>query len=108
MQKTINVCGEDIVLKTNGFVPILYKKEFKRDFFKDIQAMSEDDYDKEILYNLVWIYAKIADKEIGDFDEWLSSFEAFPIFDYITDIIEMTTACITSKSTKKKKTAASR
>ena len=108
MQKTINVCGEDIVLKTYGLVPILYKKVFKRDIFKDIQNMSKNDYDIEILYNLVWLYARIANKEIGGFEEWLSSFDALPIADYIGDIIEMTTACITSKSTKKKKAAVSR
>ena len=40
MQKTINVCGKEVVLKTNGLVPLIYKKEFKRDFFKDIQTLS--------------------------------------------------------------------
>ena len=107
MQKTINVCGKEVVLKTNGLVPLIYKKEFKRDFFKDIQTMSKDNYDMEVLYNLVWVYARIADKEIEGLFEWLASFETFPIADYVEDIIEMTISCITTskKNTKKKKTA---
>ena len=55
MKKTINVSGREIQLSTNGLVPILYKKEFKRDFFADVKSVSEKDTDVTLLYNFIWI-----------------------------------------------------
>ncbi len=105
MQKTINVCGKEIVLKTNGLVPLIYKKEFKRDFFLDVRETTKDDYDIELLYNLLWTYAKTADSSIPSMYEWLEGLEALPITKYIKDIIELTTFCITTKKPSQKKTS---
>lgn len=106
MQKTINVCGKEVVLKTNGLVPLTYKKEFKRDYFSDVHETTKDNYDIELLYNLLWVYAKTADSGIPSMYEWLEGFEALPITKYIGDIIELTTFCITTKEPLQKKTEA--
>ena len=104
MQKTINVDGKKIVLKTNGLVPLIYKKEFKRDFFADIHALNTQKSDIEILYNLAWVYAKAADEEILPLYEWLESFESFPIMLYRKTILELTVACISVSGSNQKKT----
>lgn len=109
MYKKITVDGKEIPLKTNGLVPFIYKKEFKRDFFSDIMKMQADNIDMEIIYNLIWVFAKIGNKDLPDLWDWLEEFEEFPITDYINDITEMITSCIsTSKKIKNQKAAAKR
>lgn len=103
MQKSIICDGRKIELKTNGLVPLIYQKEFKRDFFADIHSLNLADFDIEILYNLVWVYAKIANEELPPLYEWLESLEGFPIFAYKKTILELTVACITTKGTTSKK-----
>lgn len=104
MQKTIEICGKEVLIKTNGLVPLIYKKEFKRDYFSDVHETTKDGYDIELLYNLLWTYAKTADSNIPSLYEWLEGFEALPITKYIKDIIELTTFCITTKKPLQKKT----
>lgn len=107
MTKTIKIDGKEIVLKTNGVVPLLYKKEFKRDFFADIMRMGND-IDVETLFNLVWVFAKIGDSNIPDLWQWLEGFETIPIMDYAGEIMEMTTACISTDKKLKNKLAAAK
>ena len=104
MRKTIVADGKEIVLQTNGLVPLLYKKEFKQDFFADINRINKKNFDIEIFYNLVWVFARVADKKLPDLEEWLAGFEVFPIADYADVIISLVTACITTgNETSKKK-----
>lgn len=110
MRKTIVADGKEIVLQTNGLVPLLYKKEFKRDFFADVIALENRKLDAEIAYNFIWTFAKIANDNIPDLWDWAAEFEVFPVLDYIPVITEMVTACIstkkaTDKRSSKKKTS---
>lgn len=111
MKKTITIDGKDVILQTNGVVPLLYKKEFKRDFFADILALQGKSMDVEVVYNLIWTFAKIADESIPDLWEWVSQFESFPAIKCAPLATEMVTACISSAKpgtktgSKKKKTA---
>ena len=38
------------------------------------------------LYKILYTMALSADKNIGDFEEWLGSFEVFPIFDVVSEV----------------------
>lgn len=38
------------------------------------------------LYKILYAMALAADKEIGDFEEWLGSFDEFPIFDIVGQV----------------------
>ena len=38
------------------------------------------------LYKILYAMALSADKNIGDFEEWLGSFEVFPIFDVVSEV----------------------
>ena len=108
MEKTIVIDGKNIKLKTNGLVPLIYKKELGRDFFDDIQKLIKAENDIEVLYCLTWVYARAADENISDFKSWFESFKAFPVNKYISDILELTTACLSTgekQSSKKKKKA---
>ncbi len=113
MRKTITIDEKNVVLQTNGIVPLIYKKEFKRDFFADVFALLEKSVDIEVVYNLIWTFAKVADENIPDLWEWAAQFESFPAIECVPIASEMVTACIKSSkpdekgkknASKKKKT----
>ena len=103
MKKVITAGEKQIHLQTDGFIPLLYKKEFKRDFFADIKALIGSNYDIEILYNMIWVFAKTADDSIEDLNTWLKSFEAFPVKTFFNDIMDLIIFCVGVKDKKEKK-----
>lgn len=100
MRKTIAIDGRKVVLQTNGLVPLIYKKEFKRDFFADIFALQKKSIDVEVVYNLIWTFAKLAKDDIPDLWEWAAQFEVFPVIECIPIATEMVTACIATSRTE--------
>lgn len=103
MRKTIKIDGKDIALQTNGLVPLIYKKEFKRDFFADVLTMQSKNIDVEVAYNLLWTFAKCGDDTIADLWEWAGQFETLPILTLLPTLTEMVTVCITTKGNSSKK-----
>lgn len=115
MEKTIEVDGKQLTLKSHGATPILYKNQFKRDYLADIVrlmktfgAMNVEDManlteeqiaeiDTSVVFDMAWIYAKAADKSIPDPMAWLSSFEEFPIMDITIHVADMAVASLKSK-----------
>lgn len=95
MKKEITVDGKTVVLQTNAFMPFLFKKEFKKDFFETVGAI---DKNLDAMYELAWVMAKTADPNIPDFEEWLSGFEEFPLNEYQGEIVELVMTCITRKN----------
>lgn len=115
MEKTIIIDDQKVNFKTNGAIPLRYKAQFGRDYFKEILKMSPlaevkskkkfdvkdlEALDFEVFYNIAWVMAKTADPKIPEPLEWLSSFEEFPIADIIPDLQELMAA--TLQTTKKK------
>ena len=108
MEKTIIIDGKEIALKVTGATPLRYKAQFGRDFFNELSKLEKatkkgskglESLDFELFYNLTWLLAKTANKDIPTVMEWLDSFDSFPVTDIMNDVMEMVTACI---STKKK------
>lgn len=116
MEKTIEIDGQKVRFKTNGAIPLRYKAQFGRDYFKEIFKMlpiarlkgkdfkPEDleHLDFEVFYNIAWIMAKTATPTIPEPLEWLGEFEEFPIADIFPELQELMMATMQSK----KKTAA--
>lgn len=118
MEKTIEIDGQNIRFKSTGATPLRYKNQFGSDFFADLMNMlpaaslAEEDGDTklsiediqgidfEVLYNIVWVLAKTADKDIPEPIVWLDEFSAFPIIDIFSEIEDL---LISSISVKKKK-----
>lgn len=108
MEKTINVCGKDVVFKSSGSLPLRYKMQFKKDFFADIINLEKsysdnskteinfDEFDSEIVYNICWTLAKIADNCIPSPLEWLDTFDSFPLMDILPEIQDLLISSITS------------
>jgi hypothetical protein len=118
MEKTIVIDDKKVRFKTNGAIPLRYKAQFGRDYFREIFKMLPlanlgkkknfgieeiEQLDFEVFYNVAWIMAKTADPTIPEPLEWLGEFEEFPIGDIFPELQELMLA--TMQTTKKKTTA---
>ncbi|KAB2334257.1 hypothetical protein [Bacillus mesophilum] len=112
MEKTIEIDGKKIKLKSTGATALRYKAQFQQDFFNDlfklvkggkiekdgtIDPSTIESMDFEFFYNYTWVLAKQADKEIPDPIEWLDGFDVFPIIDIIPEIQDLLYKTIQSK-----------
>lgn len=85
MKQTISIKGKQITLESNAFTTLLYKKQFNKDFFKellivakifngrksfsleDLDTESLEAFDSELFYRLFWIFAVTADPSVPDY-----------------------------------------
>ena len=119
MEKTIEIDGKKVKLKSTAGTPKRYKAQFRKDYFAELLKLSklmantdgeefdlakidysELDYlDFEVFYNFIWVLAKTADKNIGDPLDWLDEFDSMPLAEIFPEIIDLLESSI---STKKK------
>lgn len=115
MEKLLTIDGKQVNFKTNGAVPLRYRAQFGRDYFKDILKMipaskaisptnpedvdfeSLETLDFQVFYNIAWVLAKTADPAIPEPVAWLETFEEFPIGDVFIDLQDLMIATISSK-----------
>lgn len=85
MKQTITIKGHQLTLESNAFTTLLYKKQFNKDFFKellivakvfngrksfsleDLDTDSLEAFDSELFYRLFWIFAVTADPSVPDY-----------------------------------------
>ncbi|UYO18745.1 hypothetical protein [Bacillus sp. 41-22] len=110
MEKTITIDGKQVRLKSTAATVKKYKAQFRRDLFADmfglgiISPITPQDgsqptidlanadlskVDFEVIYDLVWLYAKTANPEIADPITWLDGFDEFPIYEIIPEIMDL-------------------
>lgn len=87
----ITIDGKRVDLKINRAARKLYKSRVGLDLFK---AM--DDHLKlekmnlkqsEQMAQIVWAFAKTSDPKIPEYEEWIETFEVFPLADIFTEIV---------------------
>lgn len=115
MEKTILIDGKQVLFKTNGAIPLRYKAQFGKDYFKEILKMLPaaklkgkknievkdlEFLEFEVFYNAAWVMAKTADPSIPEPLTWLESFEEFPIAEIFPELQELMIA--TLETSKKK------
>lgn len=121
MEKIINIDGKDIKFKSTGATLIRYKSQFHRDGLKDLMQIVNnmateeknknsteeeknklmiENLDLDAIYRFAWVFAKTADKDIPLLEEWLDSFDDFPIIDISLEVLDLITSTL---STSKKK-----
>jgi hypothetical protein len=112
MEKILTIDGRQVKFKSTGAFLMRYKAQFGRDALKDIYKMQKavnsgngaiDSVDLEIFLNLVWTLAKTADSSIDPPMEWLDTFETFPLFDIMSEIINLIFSCLFPEVESKKK-----
>jgi len=85
MKQTITIKGHQLTLESNAFTTLLYKKQFNKDFFKelllvakvfngrksfsleDLDTDSLEAFDSELFYRLFWVFAVTADPSVPDY-----------------------------------------
>lgn len=113
MEKTITIGSVPVRFMTNGLALLTYKREIGRDLIPDlfsiyggkdeVEAAKDGSVDVEKLnveaiYNIAYVFAKLADPQIGSRDEWLSGFDVFPVMDIALEIVPLALECITSEA----------
>lgn len=115
MEKTIEIDGKQVRFKSTAATPLRFKAQFGKDYFGEIckleklaktmtskkltdaEKLSVIDFD--LFYNIAWIFAKTADKDIPEPIEWLDSIDTFPIGEILPQLMDLMTS---SMGTKKK------
>lgn len=122
MEKTIEIGGRSVPFKTNGIALLIYKSQTGRDLIPDIvktvdvskigkiregelAPIDVSRLDMAVLYDICWVFAKIASPGIPPVMEWLEGFEAFPVIDVFKEVLPLLMECITC-SAEIKNTAA--
>lgn len=122
MLKTIKIDGKAVDFKITASFPIRFENQFNYDIlqallptvaevFEGVQnASTKEDEVTAVLNNLmslkltdiqklVWVFAQTADKNIPEIVDWYDSFEEFPMFDVLKELIP----CVISSLITKKK-----
>lgn len=94
MEKVVEIDGRPVRLKATGGLYYRYKEQFGRELITDMSKVEEcfqagkpedaykqEAFSLEVYYNILWTLAKTADSTIPPPQEWLDSFESFPIFE---------------------------
>lgn len=124
MEKTIRISNKDVKFKCTGGFLIKFRELTGKDPIKSITSMenilsnlreknkknfSINDFELEqlmVFYEIIWVLAKTADKEIGDLFDWIDSFDEFPLADIIIELLELIQQAfktnLTLKESKKK------
>lgn len=99
MEKVINIDNKNIKFKSTAATPLRYKAQFGRDFFNDLMKLEPEntELDTEVIYNIIWVLAKTADKTIPPLIEWLDEFDSIDLGEVITEVKDMILASIKSK-----------
>ena len=102
MEKTVYIDEKPVRLKSTAAITKKYKAQFRRDYFADmlkiakvfgngkdkkLSGISYEDLgelDMDVLYDIIWTMAKMADNSIPDPETWLDGFETFPIMEIRT------------------------
>ena len=96
MDKVIKIGDKDVTLRATASTVRRYRARFGRDLLADMQAFTEGAQSGEVLeaiQSLTYIMAKQAnDKVPDDVDEWLDSFNVFPVADIAPDVVRLWTA----------------
>lgn len=118
MEKTIQIDGKQVRLKSTAGTPKRYKAQFGKDYFSellklaklfpdnkkkkkvDFSTISFEDIsylDFEVFYNFIWVLAKTADKTIPEPLDWLDEFDSMPLEEVFPEIADLLESSISSK-----------
>lgn len=117
MEKTIEIDGKNVRLKSNALLPIVFRANFGRDIFEvqsqifglgksGLSVRQIKDIECVGVMQMVWTMAKIADDSIKPFEEWVGEFDEFPVFDFFNEIFDLFLTNISSTSKIKNSSAA--
>lgn len=114
MEKTLNIGGKEIKMKSTAGTMMRYRNNFNRDFIKDLiklQTKLNDKIEKgqefealdlDIFEKIAWCMAKTADNNIPEIENWLDEFDTFDIMQVLPEIMSLLIANMEQINDKKK------
>lgn len=117
MEATIKIDGKDVRFRATAAVPLLYRRKFNRDLFRDLRTVSEamtgKDPDKSDLpiqalttfEQMAYIMAKHADPDnVPDsLEKWLDGFSMLPVYAIFPVILDLWSGNVEGLEESKKK-----
>ncbi|MEK4494497.1 hypothetical protein [Ureibacillus sp. FSL W8-0352] len=103
MEKVLTIDGKQVKFVANGSTPIRYMAEFGKDYFEELTEIEKGNLSGMSFYRMVYLMAKTANKDIPPMEEWLASFDKFPIFDVYEQLSPLIFANIKTNKPNKKK-----
>lgn len=93
MEKIIKAGNYEFPAKSTAAALISYKANFGRDGIRDLVRLSKslgkskdaqdivasEDFDLDVFFRFLWVFAKAADKSIPPLEEWLGGFDIPPL-----------------------------
>ena len=98
MEGTVKIGSTDVGMLANAASPILYKKVFRKDWFKELNSAQEDEMKGiDLFTEMGFVMAMQAKKTMAqlmglcfdDFIEWLQGFEANDLLYCVGDIAKI-------------------
>lgn len=122
MEKVIVVDGQEIPLMVVAGCTRMYKLQFRRDLIRDIYKMKKlEKYikdgelemsdeaiaviDFEVFSDLLWVFAKKADKTIPPPMEWEDQFTSLPFREIFPEVIHLLNILLEGLEAQKKQVA---
>lgn len=120
MEKTITISGQKVPFKVDGATPVRYRVEYNRDFFADVLSLIDTlnavnvatqkgesfdvtKFDSTVMYNITYLLAKTANKNIGKMIDWIGTFDEFPLFELFGELQDLLLANMATIGKKNKK-----
>ena len=111
MEKILTIDGKEVKFKSTAATPLRYKAQFGKDYFSEIMKMESltnvkkdkikakdiQSIDFDVFYNIIWVLAKTADKNISGPLEWLDGFNEFPLSEIIPELQDLIISSLQSK-----------
>lgn len=104
MDKTVVIDGKKIPFRCSSITLAIYKKQFKRELYKDILKLEEGEKliglntlksgdlnlnELEIYHHIAWAFAKTANHKVPSPYKWLENFELFPIYEVLPQLQDL-------------------
>jgi len=114
MEKTLNIGGKQVRMKSTAGTMMRYRNYFNRDFIKDLVKLQTKLTDKletgqefealdlDLFEKIAWCMAKTADNSIPDIENWLDEFETFDIMQVLPELMNLLVANMEQINDKKK------
>lgn len=114
MEKTLNIGGKQVRMKSTAGTMMRYRNYFNRDFIKDLVKLQTKLTDKletgqefealdlDLFEKIAWCMAKTADNSTPDIENWLDEFETFDIMQVLPELMNLLVANMEQINDKKK------
>lgn len=104
MNKTLTIDRQEVAFKCTPITLAIYRKQFKRNFAKDIVKLEEQGKlfglhelqsgdlnlkELELYHEIIWSFAKTANSKIPSPYKWLEGFDLFPIYEILPKLQEL-------------------